>query len=169
MTDPNPYEPPLDVDRQPTDRSRVRAMILSVVVLDVAFSAFKVVRNLSDLITAPDVTAVAIGAVLVFWIAWIVVELVAVLLVWRGRAAGRWILVGSFGLKGIGQVGAVAMLSGTPSIALTGRWLYLAIQAACYCGAAGWLLFFATFEDHAVCKNAACGPPDAKQSATLRR
>jgi hypothetical protein len=159
MTDPNPNESSVDVDRQPTDRRRVRAMIVSIGLLDVAFSAYKVLRNLSDLLTSPDSIAVVIGAVLVFWIAWIVVELVAVLLVWRGRSAGRWILVASFGLKGVGQVGAAAswlpMLSRTPSIALTGQWLYLAIQAACYCGATGWLLFFAKIEGHAVCENAA--------------
>jgi hypothetical protein len=166
MTDPNPYESPLDVNRQPTDRSRVRAMILSIVLLDVAFSAYKVVRNLPDLFASPDSTAIAIGGVLVLWIAWIVVELVAALLVWRGQAAGRWILVASFGLKALGQVGALAMLSRIPTIVLSGPWLYLAIQAACYCGAAGWLLFFPRFEDHAVCEKVACGQPDSEQLPT---
>ena len=136
-------------------------MILAIVLLDVAFSAYKVVRNLPNLLTAPDATAVVIGAVLVFWIAWIAAELVAVRLIWRGRAAGRWILIVSFGLKGIGQVWPAAswlpLLVRIPSIVLASLWLYYVIQAICYCGATFWLFFFARFENHAVRDSATCG------------
>ncbi len=161
MTNQNPYKSPADADRQPTNRNRACAVILAIVLLDVAFIAYKVARNLTDLLNAPDATAVVIGAVLVLWIAWIAVELVAVRLIWRGRAAGRWILVASFGLKGIGQIWLAAswlpLLVRTPSIALASPWLYYLIQAICYCGAAFWLLFFARFENHAVRDSATCG------------
>lgn len=95
-------------------------MTLAIVLLDVAFSAYKAVWNLLDMQAAPDTTAVVVGAVVVLWIVWIVVELVAVHLIWRGRAAGQWILVASFGLKGIGQIWLTASwlppLAHTPSI-----------------------------------------------------
>ena len=147
MTNQNPYKSPTDADRRPTNRDRACAVILAVVLLDVAFSAYKVVRNLTDMLAAPDATAVVIGVVLVLWIVWIAVELVAVHLIWRGRSAGRWILVVSCGLKGIGQIWLAAswlpLLVRTPSIALASPWLYYLIQAICYCGATFWLLFFA--------------------------
>lgn len=95
----------------------------------------------------PDTTPVGIGALLLFWIVWIAIELAAIRLIRRGRAVGRWILVASLGLKGIAQIGAAAswlpLLLRTPSIALAGPWLYYLVQAICYCGATGWLLFFA--------------------------
>lgn len=83
-------------------------MVLAIVLLNVALSAFKVAQNLTDLLTAPDATGFVIGVVLVLWTGWTAVELFAVQQIWRGQVAGRWILVGSFGLKGIGQTWIVA-------------------------------------------------------------
>ena len=107
MTDPNPYPSPADADRRLPKRDRVRATVVAVVLLDVAISACKIVWNLPELMRSPDASAVLIGGAVVFWMAWIAVELFAARLIWRGHAAGRWILVVSFGLKGIGQVGSI--------------------------------------------------------------
>jgi hypothetical protein len=122
MASQNPYKAPADTDRHPKNRNRDCAMALAIVLLNVAFSAYKVVRNLADVLTAPDAIVVVVGAMLVLWMVWIAVELVAVRLIWRGRAAGRWILVASFGLKGIAQIWLVAsslpLLVRTPSLSL---------------------------------------------------
>jgi hypothetical protein len=149
MTNQNPYESPADADRHLTNRNRACHITLAIVLLDVAVSAYKGVRNLPAMLADPDAIPVVIGAVLVFWIVWIAIELVAVGLVRRGRAVGRWILVASFGLKGIAQIGAAAswlpLLFRTPSSALAGPCLlYYLVQAICYCGATCWLLFFAS-------------------------
>ena len=83
MTNQNPYKSPADADRQPTNRDRACAVILAVVLLDVAFSACKVAWNLTDMLAAPDATAVVIGAVLVLWIVWIGEK--------RGQVQFRWL------------------------------------------------------------------------------
>jgi hypothetical protein len=144
MTDPNPYQSPADADRQPINRDRARVTILAIVLLNVAFSASKIVRNLPDELGGPESTAVMIGAVLVLWTAWMAADLFAVRLIWRGRAAGRWILVASFGLRGIAQVGVAAswlpLLVRSPSLVLTWPWPSHAIHAVCYCGVTLWLL-----------------------------
>ena len=162
MTDQNPYQSPADADRHATKRNRARAAILAIVLLNVAFGAYKMVRNLPSQ-TVPEQAVLVILALL-----WTAAELFAVRLIWRGRAAGRWILVASFGLKGIGQVWLAAswlpLLVRTPSIALASPWLYYAIQAVCYCGAAFWLLFFHPFENHAVRDSATCGHLGVDQS-----
>jgi len=145
MMNQNPYESPTDADRRPTTPNRDYTIILAIVLVDVAFSSCKFFQNRTN--TSPPF---GIGAVFVLWI---MVELVAVRLIWRGHAAGRWILVASFGLRGIGQIGLVAswllMMVRTPSIALAGRWLYYLVQAICCCAATFWLLFIARFENHA--------------------
>ena len=168
MTSPNPYKSPADVGCHPPNRNRARTTILAIVLLSVAVSAYRVVRNLPGLLTEPDSTAVLVGAVLVFWIAWTAAELVAVRLIWRGRAAGRWILVASFGLRGIGQVSGLALswplLVRAPSLVLASPFLYFAIEAVCYCAATFWLLFFAKFENHAVRDSATCGHLGVDQS-----
>jgi hypothetical protein len=148
MDNQNRNRSPDDTDRQPINRNRACTIILAIVLLDVAFSAYKIVRNLSDTLTAPDTTIVVIGAILVLWIVWIAVELIAVYLIWRGRAVvGRWILVVSFGLKGIGQICLVVtwlpLLFHNFSITFVIMLLYNLIQALCYCAATFWLLFFA--------------------------
>ncbi len=167
ITVPNPYESPRDLDRRPTGRNRVFATILAVVLLDVAFSAYKVARNLPDILGAPDSTAVVTGVLLVLWTASIAAELVAVLLIWRRRAAGRWILVASFGLKGIGQVGAAALrlpvLIRSPSVAFAGPLLYYAVQAICYSAATCWLIL-CHLESHAVRDGTMNGRADSDQS-----
>jgi hypothetical protein len=108
------------------------------------------VRSLPDLLTEPDSTALLVGAFLLVWIAWISVELVAIHLIWRRRAAGRWILVGSLGLRGIGQIGPLVafwpLLARTPSFALVAPCLFYEIRATFYCGLVFWLLFFSPFE-----------------------
>lgn len=147
MTNQNPYKSPGDGDRLPVGHKRACDITLVIVVLDVAFSAYKAVRNLNAALAAPDMNSVATGAVITFWVLWIAIELVAARLIRRGRATGRWILVASFGLKGIAQIGLAAsrlpLVARSPSIALAGPWLYCLVQAICYCGATFWLLFIA--------------------------
>ena len=154
MTVPNPYQSPSDVDCRLTTRRRAGVTVLTLVLLNAVYSAFKIVRNLPELWSAPDSTPVLIGVAAVFWLAWIAVELVAALLIWRGRAAGRWMLVASFGLRGVWQVGVWALawplLVRTPSLALAAPWLFYEIHAVVYCGVALWLLFFSPFENRAV-------------------
>src|SRR5262245_61645942 len=151
MSDPNPYRPPADADVRPTDRDRVRVTVLAIVLLDVALSVWQVVWNVPDLLRSPDSSAALIGGILVFWVAWIVAELFAARLVWRGHAAGRWILVASFGLKGIGQVGSVwPVLIRAPYLILAWQSLNHPIQAICYCVATVWLLLSA-FQKRGVC------------------
>jgi hypothetical protein len=85
MTDPNPYRAPSDADLRPTNGDRVRATVLAVVLLDVTFSAGKVLWNLPDQLESPDSSAALIGGALVFWVAWMVAELFAARLIWQGR------------------------------------------------------------------------------------
>lgn len=166
MTEPNPYRSTADADRRPTNRAGVRATVLAVVLLDVALSAYKIVANLPDLLRSPDSSLVLIGATLMFWTAWIVAELFAARLIWRGRAAGRWILVVSFGLKGIGQIGSVwPLLVRAPSLILGWPWLKFAIQAVCYCAATVWLLLLPAFEKRAVRESGTSGHFGGDQSA----
>jgi hypothetical protein len=150
MTEPNLYRSPADADRRPTNGAGVRVTILAVVLLDVALSVYTIVSNLPDLLRSPDSSVVVISATLVFWTAWIVAELFAARLIWRGRAAGRWILVVSFGLKGIGQIVIVwPLLVRAPSLILGWPWLKFAIKAVGYCVATIWLLLLPAFEKRA--------------------
>lgn len=166
MTDPNPYRSPADAGRRPPNRDRVRATVLAVVLLDVALSAYKILWNLPDLLRSPDSSAVLIGGVLMFWMAWIGAELFAARLIWRGHAAGRWILVVSFGLKGIGNLGSVwPLLLRAPSLILAWPWLTFAVQAVCYCVATVWLLSLPRSQKRAVGDSGMSGHFGGDQSA----
>ena len=150
MNDPNPYRSPADAGHHPTNQTRVRATVLAIVLLDVGLSTYRMVQNLSDLLNSPDSSTVLTGGTLVFWIAWLLAELFAAMLIWRGHLGGRWILVASFGLKALGHVGVVLpLLFRTPHLILTMPFPMYSVLAVCYCAAAVWLLLLPAFEKRA--------------------
>jgi hypothetical protein len=166
MTDPNPYRSPADAGGCPPNRDRVRVIVLAVVLLDVALSACKIVWNLPGLLRSPDSSAVMIGIALVLWTAWIVAELFAARWIWRGHPAGRWILVVSFGLKGIGHLGSLwPLLLHAPYLILAWPWLNFAVQAVCYSVVTVWLLLLPRFEKRTAGDRGILGHFDGDQSA----
>jgi hypothetical protein len=147
MQEPNPYRSPAVADHRPPDRDRLRAVVVAVALLDVVFSACKIVWNLPGLRSDPESSAGLIGGILIIVMAWTAAELFAARLIWRGHAAGRWILVVSFGLKAIGQIGTIwPMLIRDPSLILSWPWLKFAVQGVCYGAAAVGLLLLPRFE-----------------------
>lgn len=144
MLSSNPYRPPDDHDSHLSRKRCVRSAVVAVVLLSVVLSAFKIARNLSGVSEAPDGTPVLVGVVLFLWIAWMVIELLAARLVWRGHVAGRWILVASFGLKGIGQAASLLsawpLIARGPTIAIYPPYVFYAAQSFLYFGLVIWLL-----------------------------
>ena len=133
----NPYQSPSSPCSVSPKHGQVCAFVLAVVLLNVAWNARNVVRNWSELTLVHHFLGVLL---------WLALPLLAVLLLWRGRAVGRWVLVGLFGVRSLG--GLLLTLSPIYSVVIR-RHPGLLLQEPCrtwvfdtlfYFSATVWLL-----------------------------
>ncbi len=132
----NPYESPTAMEcpeRRPWQHRAVLVLVLVSIVINVRQAA----QN------APQLT---IAHHLFSGFLWIVLPGFAVWLIWRGRSAGRWLLVGLFGLRAaiclrilLLAVDAQIVASRTALLIREPYWSYL-LDVIIFGGTAGWLL-----------------------------
>jgi hypothetical protein len=135
MSTTNPYQSPqspCNPHPSPTDRSRVWATVFAIFVGNVALNAYTTVRNWPELTPIHHLIGVTL---------WLALPLFAMFLLWRGRPFGRWILVGLFVIRAIGEVLWLAFIARYPSMLLSGPGLIDALRALFYISATVWLAF----------------------------
>lgn len=97
----NPYQSPSASCPVAAKHGRVCAWVLGVVLLNVALNANNVVKNWPELTLFHHLIGVILWFILPSW---------AVFLLWRGRRIGRWILIGLFGLRAVGDLVSLGMI-----------------------------------------------------------
>lgn len=136
MSTTNPYQSaqsPCGMKGTPANRRRTCANVCGVVLFNVALNARSAVQHWPEL----TVVHYLIGALL-----WLALPLLAVLLMWRGKVIGRWLLIGLFGVRGIGEVLFLApVVVGHPAMLFDGPFPFYAVQALFYLAATAWLVF----------------------------
>lgn len=117
-------------------RRRVLAVVLGVVLLNVAINARSVVRHWPELTFLHYLIGTAL---------WLLLPLVAVSLLYRGKRAGRWILVALFGLRAVAGLICAAwwmpLVVRNPSKVFVSPYRDWTIDALFYLIATLWLVF----------------------------
>jgi heme/copper-type cytochrome/quinol oxidase subunit 4 len=125
----------VSMDRRCFDRKRRRVLATTegIVVVHLVLDTINTVQHLATLTFMQHLCGIVL---------WIVLPLLAVALMWRGRASGRWILIVLFGLRGIVELVVVVSMMGMGlSVLLAGPMPNYAFQALFYSSAAAWLFF----------------------------
>jgi hypothetical protein len=110
--------------------------VLAVVALNAVWNARNVVKHWPELTLLHHLLGILL---------WLVLPLLAVLLVWRGRAAGRWILVCLFGLRALAGLSALTLdydivVKCHPGAFFAEPLRTWVLDTLFYCGATIWLL-----------------------------
>jgi hypothetical protein len=137
MTTGNPYSPPSIPASPPASRLRAFRTVVWIVFVSTLLSLRAAVRNRSQLTGLEFVGASTISLIL---------PLVAVWLLSKGRGSGKWILVTLFSLRGTASVIlfflSINLLSHSLVWILAEPLRTRLIEAVFYCGSTMWLLFW---------------------------
>jgi hypothetical protein len=123
---------PMQMPKKP---GRVLVFVLLVVLINGGLIIHNGVRNWPELTLAHHVVGILFGLLLPFF---------AVVLLWRSRGEGRWILIGLFGLHALGDLLILVMspVFRVPSMLLVEPCRTLVLKLLFYSAATAW--FFAS-------------------------
>jgi hypothetical protein len=132
----NPYESPTAMEcseQRPWQHRAVLALVLVTMVVNVRQAA----QNASQLTIAHHLFSVFLWGVLPSLAAW---------LIWRGRSAGRWLLVGLFGLRAAVCLRVLLLaldaqiVASRTALLIREPYFSYVLDVIVFGGATGWLL-----------------------------